>query len=724
MEEQEIHLRDYYRVIRKRKNTILLFFLITLVVVVLGTFTKTPVYQATTQVLVEKNESIPLMGNVYYNPYDPEFFTTQEQLIKSQNVCRKVVRLLDLEKTYRIYFPEDAKEKPSFIKTTVQGVKKWIKSLFPAGKEADKAGIEVEKRTLADILADSIQQGITVTPVKESRVINISFQSENPLYASLVANTITKAYQEEVMAIQMHASEYALKWMTRKAEEEKEKLARAEKRLQEYMQKNDIVTVEDRVTIVPQRLSDVTKKLSESQEKRKSLESIYNQILELKKNNGDLETLPVIAENKELQDMREQLREAERHVQELKQKYGYKHPVMIEAQANVAELRRKKQKEVDKIVASVKNQYENARAQEEIANESLHQVKQSALLLNEKMTEYNILKRDVESIKALYNALLMRIKEKGVSEKSLKVNVWTTQRAEVPEKPIKPKKKRNILLGILLGLFGGVGFAFFLEYLDNSITDPEEAERRLNTPVLGVLEKIKKGTDPDVLLQEEPSSTWAESFKLIRTSLLLSRGGNAPKTILVTSMVPKEGKTTTSINLAISLAQTGSPVLMIDADMRKPRLHKTLGLANTSGLSQLLAGQEKIQNDAIIKDPNTGVSLLPAGPTPPNPAELLGTETFSNLLARLGRDYDYIILDSPPVFSATDSLVVSSQVDGVVLVVAAGETSYDAVSKGIRNLTSVGGKILGMVLNKMEVGRGEMEYYSYYGYYKEAYKED
>ena len=722
MEEQEIHLRDYYRVIRKRKNTVLLFFLVTLTGVVLGTFSTTPVYQATTQVLVEKNESIPLMGNVYYNPYDPEFFATQEQLIKSQNVCRKVVQLLDLENTYETYFPDAKEKKSSFIRTTVQGVKKWIKGLFPSNEKEQATDSTLTERSRADILADFIQQGITVTPVKESRVINISFQSENPLFATLVANTIAKAYQEEVMAIQMHASGYAQQWMTKKAEEEKEKLARAEKRLQQYMQKNDIVTVEDRITIVPQRLADVTRKLSENQEKRKSLESIYNQIIELQKNKGDLETLPVISENKELQAMREQLREAERHVQELRQKYGYKHPVMIEARANVAELRKKKEMEVKKIVASVKNQYENALAQEEIASNSLKQVKQSALLLNEKMTEYNILKRDVDSIKALYNALLMRIKEKGVSEKSLKVNVWTTQKAEVPEKPIKPKKKRNILLGMLLGLFGGVGLAFFLEYLDNTVSDPEEAERRLKAPVLGVLQKMPKGTNTDTLLQDEPTSPWAEGFKLIRTALLLSRAENAPRIILITSMAPKEGKTTTSINLAMSLAQTGRSVLLVDADMRKPRLHKALGLSNTIGLSQMLTGQAEMET--VIQDSKSGVSLLTAGPTPPNPAELLGSEIFSQQLERLRAQYDYIVFDSPPVFSATDSLVISSLVDGVVLVVSAGETSYDAVSKGIKNILSVGGKILGLVLNKMDVGQGEMEYYSYYGYYKESYKED
>lgn len=720
MEEQEIHLRDYLKVIQKRKATVILFFLITLTVVVIGTFRMVPVYQASIQVMVEKNEAIPLMGNVYYNAYDPEFFATQEQLIKSQNVARKVVQLLRLEETYDSFFPEDKEKKPSFVKATITGLKTWVKGLFPADESSKDPAVVGEERSRTDILADTLRKGVSVSPVNESRMININFQSRNPVYASLVANTIAKAYQGEVMAIQMHSSGYALQWMTQKANEEKEKLAAAEKRLQHYMQQHDIVTVEDRVAIVPQRLTGLTQKLSDTQASRQDLESLYKQIEHLQKENGDLEALHVIADNQGLQEMREKVREAQRHILELKQKYGRKHPVMIEARANLAELEKKKQLEIEKIIASVKNQYETALAQEENARSSLADVKEDALLLNEKMTEYNILKRDVDSIRALYDALIMRIKEKGVSEKNLKVNVWTTQKAEPPQSPIKPNKKRNILLGIILGLFGGIGFVFFLEYLDNTVRDPEEAEQRFQVPVLGICEKLKKEQDPDTLLVDQPTSSWAESYKSMRTSLLLSSADTPPKVLLVTSTTPAEGKTTTALNLAISLAQTERSVLLIDTDLRKPRLHSALGINNATGLSTLLTN--KAEKVSLVKMEQTGVSVLTAGPSPPNPAELLGSESFARLLGQMRQKYDMIVIDSSPIFSATDSLITASLVDGVILVVSAGKTTNDAVARGLKNLADIRAKVLGLAMNNVEL-KGNEEYYSYYGYYSKAYKE-
>ncbi len=715
IEEQEIHLRDYWRVIQKRKYVVGLFALVTFVLVTLMTVRTTPVYEASTQILVEKNEGTSLTGNLFYNSYDPEFYATQHQLIKSQSVARKVVKILELDRHWGRYFPEKDKGK-SVTGTIKETIKKWIRQVIPANTKAEAGAVSAvprEERSKGDIIADTLRAGIIVSPVKESRIMNIRFQSTNPDFARLVSNTIGEAYKAEVMAIQMNSSGYALKWMTEKADEERDNLAAAEKALQRYMKQQDIVTIEDKVTILPQQLSGLTSKLAEGQAKKNTLETIFKQMLAVRDGGGDMEALPSVAGNKALLSIREQIRSAEQKINELKQKYGPKHPVMIEGRTELNALKRQKKQEIDKIIAAVEGEVEIARAQEESIRLSMAGLKQEALALNEKLTEYRILKRDVDTNRAMYDALVMQAKEKGVTESTQKVNVWVTKEAETPESPVKPRTKRNMLLALVLGLFGGVGFAFFIEYLDNTVKDPDEVEQRFGLSVLGVVELLKK-ENPDTYMEEEPSSSFAESYKSIRTAILLSAADRPPGRIMISSMSPQEGKTTTALNLARTIAQTERKVLLIDADLRRPRLHKALGLSNSNGLSNMLAGTADIITIHNVGD--SGLSVLTSGPVPPNPSELLGSTRFVSLLEQLDSDYDMIIIDSPPVLSATDAQVLNRLVDGAVVICRSGGTTYDRLQKGLKSFAEVKTKVIGLVINAMDMKKSN--YYSYYGYYQ------
>lgn len=713
MEEQEIHLRDYFRVIQKRRYVVGFFFITTVLAVIIGTIRMTPIYEASTQVLVEKNQGTSLTQRPYYDAYDPEFYETQRQLILSQSVARKVVKILDLDKKWKTYFPEK-EPKISFVKT----VKDKIKGLFKgadSGKDgAAAAAIPQEKPSQADLIAEALRADITVTAVKESRLMNISFQSEHPDFSRLVANTIADAYKEEIMAIQMDASGYALKWMTKKADEERANLARAEKALQLYMKQNDIVTVEDKVTILPQQLSQLTTKLAEAQAQKNVVGNIYRQIEEVRDSKGDIESLPTIANHKGLQEIRENVRKAEQVVTELSQKFGPKHPTMIEARTKLGDIVRQKNAEISKIIASVKNEYEVAQAQEASLRSALAGIKGDTQNLNEKMTEYNILKREVDTNRALYDALVMQTKEKGATENTQKVNVWMTQVAQTPDAPVKPQPMRNILLGLVLGLFGGVGCAFFVEYLDNTVKDPEEVERRFETSVVGVIELLKDGKNPDRFVLEEPASSFAESYKSLRTAVLLASADRPPKRIMITSMSPQEGKTTTSANLARSIAQTDRRVLLIDADQRRPRLHKAFQLDNNAGLSSYLSGA--VKEIPVQATEDAGLSILTSGPIPPNPSELLGSKRFGQLLEVLEQQFDMILIDSPPVLSATDSLLISKLVESVLVVCFTGKTTYERLQRGLKSLREINPNIMGLVLNAMDMKKSN--YYSYYGYYQ------
>ena len=397
MEEQEIHLRDYFRVIQKRRYVVAVFFAVTLIAVLIGTIRMTPVYEASTQVLVEKNQGTSLTQRPFYDAYDPEFYETQRQLIMSQNVARKVVRILELEKNWKAYFP-DSESGFSLLKTVKDGVKSVLKKVKPSDTGAVAASvIPQEKPSQADIIAEELRTGITVTAVKESRLMNISYQSEHPDFARLVANTIADAYKEEVMAMQMDSSGYALKWMTKKADEERANLAKAEKALQLYMKQHDIVTVEDKVTILPQQLSQLTTKLAEAQAQKNVVANVYRQIEEVRAAKGDVESLAIIANHKELQEIRENVRKAEQGVAEVSQKFGPKHPTMIEARERLNDIQRQKNAAVGKIIASVRNEYEVAEAQEATLRKALADIKSEAQSLNENLTEYNILKREVDA---------------------------------------------------------------------------------------------------------------------------------------------------------------------------------------------------------------------------------------------------------------------------------------------------------------------------------------
>lgn len=712
IEEEEIHLRDYLRVIQKRRYVVGLVFVVTMLMVIFITARTVPVYEASTQVLVEKSESTSLVGQNVSTAFDPEFYETQRQLIISQNVARKVVDLLELEKNWRIYFPDKVKDEASFVGT----VKTWVKSLLPKGKSADASGSPIPQAPSSerDRLADLLKENIQVKPVKQSRIMNISFQSEHPDFSRLVANTIAEAYKEEVMAMQMDASGYALKWMTAKAEEQRENLAKAERALQQYMKQHDIVTVEDKVAVLPQQLSDLTTRLAEAQAQKNVAGNIYRQFEEARERKGSLESMSAVASSKDVQDINALVRAAEQQVNDLSKKFGPKHPTMIEARGKLGDILRQKDAAIGKIFGAVKSQYDVAVAQEESLRASLEKIKGDTMGMNEKLTEYNVLKRDVDSIKALYDALVMKAKEKGVTENTQKVNVWMTQLAQTPESPIKPRPMRNLLLGLVLGLFGGLGCAFFVEYLDNTVKDPEEAERRFGMSVIGVIELLKKGQDPDNHVSEEPLSSFAESYKSLRTAVLLSSAETPPKRLMITSMSPQEGKTTTAINLARSVAQTDRKVLVIDTDLRRPRLHKAFHLDNSAGLSSYLSGASQALSIQPAQEQN--LSVMTSGPIPPNPSELLGSRRFGELLDKVGQQYDMVILDSPPVLSATDSLVISKLADGVVIVCYTAKTTYDRLQRGLKSLREINPHILGLVLNAMDMKKSN--YYSYYGYYQ------
>jgi capsular exopolysaccharide synthesis family protein len=719
---EEIHLRDYLNVIKKRKSLFATFLIVVMVVVVVGTFTMTPQYQGVCRVMIEKGESSALTAQNAYSRYDPEFYETQFQLIKSERVAQRVVKILDLNDTWNSYMGIEEGE-VSGISAWLARAKTVIKSFLSRAPVAEVAE-ETETEKTARI-AEKLLKGISVAPVKNSHLVAISFQSPNAAFSALVANTIAKAYIEEIYTMKMDTTRRALEWMTKKADEERGNLEKVENELQRYMGANDIITMENRIAVLPQQLAEVSTQLVRAETKREELQAEYQMIQRMSGDLNALANLPEMANSSELKQLKETTQAAKQKIVELSQKYGRKHPVMIKAKDDLALLISNRETLILQSVQKIKNRFELARTSETNLRDQLDRTKKVALSLNEKFIQYGAIKRELDTNRQLFDALILKIREKSMTEEGQTVNLSIVDQAREPEFPIKPRKKVNLLLGLVVGIFGGIGFVFFLEYLDNSVKDPDEFRRRFAKPVLALLPfvdgKEHKGSLDDIV-NSSPMSPFAESIKSLRTSILLSHADSAPKTLLVTSAHPGEGKTTVAINLAESLAESGYKVLLIDADLRKPRIHKALKCSSAQGLSSYLAG---VDAELFVQKSRTnGADIVSSGPIPPNPSELLIAQRMKALIDYAGEHYDYIICDSAPVLSITDAKILASFFAGTLLTCRAHETTYESVANALHQLQSVNANILGAVINGYNVKSDDYYYQYSYGNYAEQVQPD
>ncbi|BDD87649.1 GumC family protein [Desulfofustis limnaeus] len=721
-DEQEIHLRDYLKVIRKRLPIIIAILVLVALASIVKVFTAVPIYSASTQVLVERNYGTRGLSQDYYR-YEPEFLDTQSALIRSVNVGRRVVDKLDLTGRYRsLFIPEREERKPSFLAEVKKTVKGWIKNALSFVLSADKpptgvAGMdgelpEIEPLTEEEMFARMVSGGLLVTPVPNTKIVSISYSHTNPVMAQMVANAVVQAYMDEILEIKVATSSYQLQWMTAKADQEREKLERAERALQQYMRDNDLVTVENRLSVSPQKLTEFSSQLSRAEAERKEVEALLAQIREAGDDFDKLENIPVFAENKVLKDLREKTYKARQNITDLSKKFGPKHPTMIKAQEEIDNLQKERRFEVQRVVSSTQNAYQLADSKARNLQELIDETKSEILDLNEKFIQYSILKREVDSSRMLFDTLQTSIKQEGVTEQSQSVNIWVVKEADMPMAPSHPNKRRTVLLGIILGLFGGVGLAFLIEYLDNTVKSEAELERRYGITVLGSVEMLGKPEDHiESYVVRHPLSPLAESYRLVRSSLLLSSAEKPPGVILITSMMQEEGKTATTINLARILAQTGKKVVVIDGDLRRPRMHTLFKMRLDNGLSSYLTGNSP--KPAIVPVPGEDVALLTSGPKPPNPAELLSSKKMVELLQSLRQQFDFVLIDSPPVQSVTDGLALSKIADGTIVVVRFGKTTYELLNGGLKKLADVRGNILGFVLNGLKQRDARGYYYGY-----------
>lgn len=725
-EEQQIDIRNYLQIMMKRRWTIISVFTIIFVSVFIYTLTATPVYQSTIRLVIEKENPnvVSIQEVMSVDASTTDYYITQYKIIESRTIAREVIKRLNLQDSEE-FNPKPQKTFLSNIKQSIKDIKDSIQntvlSIFRTGNEDNQVEIEDSDAQLVSAFLGRIN----VTPIRNSRLVDLHFMARNPKLAAKAVNTLADVYIEKKLETKLKAVKNAVLWLHERVDEEREKVEHAERKLLEYKEKKGIFTdfSSDVEKITAQKLARLNSQVIDAEAHRVEAETRYKQALALKKNPDMLDSIPEVLSNDLIREIKQMEVNLYKRISELSKKYGKNHPKMIAVQSEIDSLNNRKHKEIQRVINSLRNEYQVALAKEKTLLQALSKQKKESMDLNQKSIQYGVLQREAESARHMYELLIKRFKETSLTEDMKTGNVRIVDPAEVPKYPIRPRKKLNIFLGTILGLFMGIAVAFTFEFLDNTLKNPEDIRNYLNVPYLGPVPTFdleREDIDnPELITQYSPKSTASESYRGIRTSLLFSSADKPPKIILISSAGPSEGKTLTSTNLAITMAQAGSRVVIVDCDMRKPKVHKMFGIGRDKGMSSVLVSNdlEEVLQDVIIHSDIPNLDVIPCGPIPPNPSEIIGSQKMSRIMEILQEQYDRIIVDSPPITAVTDSTVLAKFVDGVMLVVHAGVTPRQVVKTGLEQIQGVDANILGAVLNDVDTGKESYYYYQYYYYY-------
>jgi capsular exopolysaccharide synthesis family protein len=716
---QEIHLKDYLRVILKRKWIIGTFMVIVVTLAVLSSLNKEPYYRAAVRLSIQKQDSnVVLFPNMAFPLYDPNYYQTQYTILRSRPLAQRVIKKLGLQESPE-FKPSPRRKFNLDIKAPVSWLLKKVNpvNLFKRSSSAKRIIKPKNARNngISQALVNAFIGRLGVTPMKDSKmVVDLSFTGRYPHIIAQIADAVAEEYINMTMEAKIEAAQKMMDKLDEQLSQQKEKVEKSEIGLQKYKEKENIVSLEEKQNIVVQRLSQLNSLVTSAKTERIAIETRYKELKKLADRPEMIESLPSILSNAMIQQLKTDYVGLQRKYSEISKKYGAKHPKMIELRSQIGLMKRKIALEVKKNVNSLMTEYKVAQSKEATLVGALENQKTEALELNRKAIDYGILQREAESNRQMYNILIKKMKEVDLGSELKGTNIRIIDPAQVPRSPIGPKNGFNILFAAFIGVGLGVGIAFFLEYIDTSMKTPEDI-KRIQVPYMGFIPKFHSNNHLELIVQEDPKSLVSEAYRTLRTGILFSGSKPSPQLIQVTSAGPQEGKTITAANVATVMAQSGSRVLIVDCDMRKPRIHEIFGIPNARGLSDLLVdGEDGFSFIKKTKVPN--LDLLTCGTIPANPSELLSSKKMQRLLTLLGEKYDRIIMDSPPVLAVTDSIVLSRLVEGIILVVGAGTSSRNGVSRAVEQLKEVNARIVGAMLNNLNVEK-ERYYYSRYYYY-------
>jgi succinoglycan biosynthesis transport protein ExoP len=720
-DDDTIDLGQYWRILKRRKWSIVLVTLLFTLLGLLVAIKSTPIYQASAKIQADPIQPNATASDQYImNSMVFLFYETQYEIIQSRKIAETVVDKLGLVERYK---QEQAETKLlGDDSSVVSDLKKQIKSWF-ASDEPEQAAVPLTDAQLRIMLAYGVQAMLTVDGGTQSQIINISYQSDDPLEAAEVINAVADAYIEFGLEARLSTLKDTAKWLGDQLDDLKATLQASEDKLAAVRTQSGLMDSEQQARIANTQLSNLNNELVRAQTLLSQAQEMYSQVQKLDRSKGDYLSLGPVLQNQTIRDLVREESNQSRAVEELAERYGEKHPKLIAARSDLAGAKSNLNREVDKIVENIAKEYRLAQVQLENVKELTAKTKAELQSYQGSSFEITRLEREVENNRRVYESFLGRLMEADVSGDYDASNVRIIDRATVPDFPIKPRVPLIIAAALMAGLFFGVVLAFLREALGNVFNTPDQIEEQLHIPTLGItplVKNTKKSVMPEKQYIADQRSTFAEAINTIRTGLLFSDIDNPPKTVLITSTVGSEGKTTLAINLAVAFSQLDK-TLLIELDLRKPAIAKDLGLTNTTGLSDVLTGgvNVKIKGDELTKvEGAPNLRVLTCGSIPPNPMELLSSKRFANLLESLKEQFSHIVIDSPPTLPVSDACVLSKLSDATIIAVKAEGTKINMAKETVARLHKVKANITGVVLT--QASPQKMSYYGEH-YYQEGY---
>ena len=716
---EEVHLRDYLDVIFRRKWLIISFLALTFITTLILTLASPKIYKASTSIeVMPQNQKVTKFEEVVATEMRAqEFYQTQVDLLQNNALIRRVVEKLELANHPVIIDILYGDGKLDIVSGIKESLKNLLKALISGteGQGKDSSLIS-EEELKQQALIKFVDGNLEVSPKRNSMLIGVSFASPDRQLSQSVANAVVEEFVHWNMEKKLEASQLAREFLMKQIDRAKISLEKAEEELNRFGKQAGIVSLDAKLNSVYRQLEELNSALAMAEADLIGKESVYKQAT-LDGPSG----LPQVMENQVISGLKAEYARLRSEYEDLSVTFHDDYPAVKALKMKMGSIDARIRIEEQKVFLAIENQYKAALQKVKTMRARVEHQKKMAIDLNERATQYKIMAREVETNKGIYQSLLERTKEiesmVGVSSSNINI----IDRAMLPIKPFKPNVKLNLLLAIVVGVMGGLGLAFFLEYFTDTITNPDEISDRFHIPILGVAPLSKTNGFPvENIFVNDPGAPLSEAMRSAKMSIQLSGTASQAGSFVMTSTKPSEGKTTMAANLALAFAGAGERVVLVDADMRKPKLHKFFqdpGDTSSPGLSQFLAGVGS--KGLICQNGISNLCFIPAGPVPPNPVELLASDRFAMLVQTLTRRFDRVIVDAPPYLGFADSLVISRLMGGVILVSSMGETTRDALLHFKKSVLNSQGKILGCIINKVNLSKrfGYQSYYKYYSYY-------